>query len=137
MHKRTFLFVSLFLCSAGLAFAQQNRAYTGGSGDGYSMAEIQVHANPTGLQEVLEQAIQLYPNPLQQGEVLVLQVDPSAHIRQIVLRNAAGRLLFEYNPPQHQQSTPLTIPTDRLPAGMYILHLSGEHAGISKKIVLL
>lgn len=137
MHKQILLTLSLFLCSVGLAFAQQNRAYTGGSGDGYSMAEIQVHANPTGLQEALEQAIQLYPNPLQQGEMLVLQMDPSAHIRQIVLRNAAGKLLFEYHPPQHQQSTPLTLPTDRLPAGMYILHLSSERAGVSKKIVLL
>lgn len=136
-HFRNLFLCSLLVCCATVALAQQNLAYTGGSGDGYGMAELQVHPNPTGLVEALEKAIQLYPNPLRQGETLQLQLKPSAHIRQLTLRDASGKLLFEYRSIQHQHSGPLPLPTEGLPAGIYILQLWSAQASVSRKIVLL
>lgn len=137
MSNRLVPFCIFFLCSAGLAVAQQNRAYTGGSGDGYSMAEIQIHSNPTGLEDALEQAIQLYPNPLQEGKALWLEAAPSAHVRQVELRDASGRLLFMHHSLQYAQPLKLNLPTDGLPAGIYLLRLSSPKASIFRKIVLL
>lgn len=136
-HFRNLFLCSLFMCCATLAQAQQNRAYTGGSGDGYAMAELQVHPNPTGLAEALEKAIQLYPNPLRQGEALLLKLDPSARIQQLTLRNSSGTLLFILRPLEGQQSKAVTLPTDQLPAGIYILQLSNTKASIFRKIVVL
>lgn len=132
-----FLLCSFFLFFATLALAQQNRAYTGGSGDGYGMAELQVHSTPTGLAETMEKAIRLYPNPLLQGEVMLLKLEPSAQIKQLTLRNSSGTLLFTIRPPVDQQSKAVTLPTDHLPAGIYIFQLSSTKASISRKIVVL
>ncbi len=129
--------ILIFLCSSRLATAQQNRAYNGGSGDGYSMAEIQVHTSPTGLEDALEQAVKLYPNPLQEGKALWLEAAASSQIRQITLLDLSGKLLFENQAPKQEQTLKLKLPTEKLPAGIYLLRLSSPKASISKKIVLL
>ena len=137
MKKRILLFCSFFLCCASFALAQQNRAYTGGSGDGYAMAEIRVHSQPTGLEKSFSQAVQLYPNPLKKGEALFLQVEAGAKIHRIFLRDSSGKLLYEKDIPPHNESLQLSLPTARLPAGIYLLQLSGPDVRISKKIMLL
>lgn len=137
MKKRILLFFSFFLCCACLAHAQQNLAYTGDSGDGYAMAEISLHALPTGLDKKIQQAFQLYPNPLKTGEELFLQLEPATGFTRLLLRNASGRLLYEKEIALNEQALPLNIPTAKLPAGIYLLQLSGLNGSSTRKIILL
>lgn len=137
MDKPIVFFFSLFLCSASLALGQQNRAYTGGNGDGYAMAEIRVYETPTGLKEVFTQAIRVYPNPLAKGESLLLQIEPPARVQRLSFRDLSGKLLFERVLPQQEQPFTLSLPTEKLPAGVYLLQFSSPKGSITRKIILL
>lgn len=129
------------LLSLNLALAQEADAdapYRGGSGDGYAMAELLVHSQPTAVNKVLEQATRLYPNPLKKGEQLILQTANTVKIDYIRLIDSQGNLLFEKGQKDiAADEAPLRIPTHRWPAGIYFLQLESRQSTITKKLILL
>lgn len=140
MKKLSITFLGVLL-SLNLALAQEadtDAPYRGGSGDGYAMAELLVHSQPTAVDKVLEQATRLYPNPLKKGDQLLLQTANAVEIDRIRLIDSQGNLLFEKRQKDIAAGeAPLRIPTPNWPAGIYFLQLGSRQSTITKKLILL
>lgn len=141
MNKKTGITFLGVLLSLNLALAQEadtEAPYRGGSGDGYAMAELLVHSQPTAVDKALEQATRLYPNPLKIGEQLLLQTPNTVQIDRIRLIDSQGNLLFEKGQKEASpDEAPLRIPTHLWPAGIYFLQLESRQSTITKKLILL
>lgn len=139
MKKKTGITFLAVLLSLNLVRAQEmdtDAPYRGGSGDGYAMAELLVHSQPTAVDKALDQATRLYPNPLKKGEQLILQAAKTTQIDRISLMDSQGNLLFEKKEMMAEKG-PLRIPTSNLPAGIYFLQLESRQSTITKKLILL
>ena len=137
--KAKILYPLLVLLSlASLSYGQANAPYQGGPGDGYAMAEILVNTKPTAVEDELENAVQVYPNPLKKGEELLIQGSKGETIERICLRDNKGSLLYERSLLQSNVAhKPVRINTQGWPAGVYYLQLESKKSSLTKKIVLL
>jgi hypothetical protein len=80
---------------------------------------VNVMLNPTGTQVNLSDEVRLYPNPFSS----LLTLEGVAHVRQVEVVNLIGQrmMLMESNGEQT-----LTLHTENLQAGVYLIRLTGE-----------
>ncbi len=79
------------------------------------------------LNEIDEQAIGLYPNPVKD----ILYLDTELDIQQVMLFDAFGKELIRKNMDVSDQSIDLSA----FPKGVYILHLIGDNINSNHKII--
>ncbi len=107
----------------GLAYTVTNSGYQAASGTVDvvdSDVTVEVMLNITGAPVNLSDGVRVYPNPF--GPQLTLE--GVAHVRQVEVISLIGQrvLLME----SHGGET-LTLPTDHLQPGVYMIRLTGEH----------
>lgn len=80
-----------------------------------------------GIDEPSAVSLNLYPNPVERGTNLMIQVDPSEHVSQIEIASLTGiKIIKMINPGIHEQE--FLVNTSQLPVGLYIIILyTGEH----------
>lgn len=118
--KPKVVFSIISLCLAYTSYGQ--RAYRGGYGDGYAMAE----SAPTTLSIVSPEGrgyLTVSPNPVAPGQPLQVQYSEGCRFSHISLQDASGRVIFQYTGAVQQLS--MMAP---LQPGVYILLIDrGRH----------
>ncbi len=133
MEKILFYSFIMMLSFSNMLFAQ----YTGGSGDGYAMVEVQNLVSISEIDNVNSSFARAFPNPLQQQQQLHIELSSTltAPNLSIELHNAVGQLVYRQFVEQPSQfwSLPLLL----LPQGVYSLALKSPQKECILKIVQL
>ncbi|MDD2197957.1 MAG: T9SS type A sorting domain-containing protein, partial [Bacteroidales bacterium] len=81
---------------------------------------VNVMLNPTtGTPVSLSEEVRVYPNPFSSQ----LMLEGVAHVRQVEVINLIGQRMMLM---EHNGNQTLTLPTENLQAGVYLIRLTGE-----------
>lgn len=119
--------------TSGLYITKQPGSYTVlvSDANGCTAQSLPVVVNVTGIKDIAETFVNVYPNPLQDGN-WNLDADVSLLGSKVEVFDADGRLIYL----GEMLSQKLLVPAN-IQRGIYMLHISNERVSIKRKLIKL
>lgn len=108
------------------AFAQAERYFSG-----------QINETAQAPASIAAPAVHIFPNPLNSGKVLIIELSRPAPNVLMQLFDLQGRLVYNQRVPETLSRKPFSLSTSGMASGIYFLKLAGDTWKLSQRVLIL